>query len=86
MNNDLQRRDIMRPRAIIERLEAEGIGGLTEYSLYGLLKRGEIPSRKPGRCYLVSYTAVLDYLRCVDGGDIIPPPPVAAGTIRRVGL
>ena len=62
MNNDLQR-DILRPRAVIERLEAEGIGGLTEYSLYGLLKRGEIPSRKPGRCYLVSYRAVLDYLR-----------------------
>lgn len=35
MNNDLQR-DILRPRAVIERLEAEGIGGLTEYSLYGL--------------------------------------------------
>lgn len=84
MNNDLQR-DIMRPRAIIERLEAEGIGGLTEYSLYVLLKRGEIPSRKPGRCYLVSYTAVLAYLRCVGGGDIVPPPPVAAGTIRRLG-
>lgn len=47
MNNDLQR-DIMRPRAVIERLKAEGIGGLTEYSLYGLLKRGEIPARKPG--------------------------------------
>ena len=84
MKNDLQR-DIMRPRAIIERLEAEGIGGLTEYSLYGLLKRGEIPSRKPGRCYLVSYQAVLDYLRCADGGDIMPPP-VAAGEYRRVGL
>lgn len=84
MNNDLHR-DIMRPRAVIERLEAEGIGGLTEYTLYGLLKRGEIPSRKPGRCYLVSYQAVLDYLRCADGGDIIPPPPVAAGTIRRLG-
>ncbi len=85
MNNDLQR-DILRPRAVIERLEAEGIGGLTEYSLYLLLKRGEIPSRKPGRCYLVSYRAVLDYLRCADGGDIIPPPPVAAGEYRRVGL
>lgn len=84
MNNDLHR-DIMRPRAVIERLEAEGIGGLTEHTLYGLLKRGEIPSRRPGRCYLVSYQAVLDYLRCADGGDIIPPPPVAAGTIRRLG-
>lgn len=73
--------DMMRPRAVIERLEAESIGGLTEYSLYGLLKRGEIPSRKPGRCYLVSYRAVLDYLRCVDGGDIIPPPQIG---IRRV--
>lgn len=83
MKNDLQR-DIMRPRAIIERLEAEGIGGLTEYSLYVLLKRGEIPSRKPGRRYLVSYKAVLDYLHCLDGGDITPPP-VAAGTIRRLG-
>lgn len=85
MNGDLKR-DILRPRAIIQRLEAEGIGGLTEYSLYGLLKRGEIPSRKPGRCYLVSYQAVLDYLRCADGGDVVPPSPVAAGEYRRVGL
>lgn len=85
MNNDLHR-DIMHPRAVIERLEAEGIGGLTEYTLYGLLKRGEIPSRKPGRCYLVSYKAVLDYLHCADGGDIVTPPPVAAGECRRVGL
>ncbi len=84
MNGDLKR-DILRPRAIIQRLEAEGIGGLTEYSLYGLLKRGEIPSRKPGRCYLVSYQAVLDYLRCADGGDIMPPP-VAGGTTRRLEL
>ena len=76
-----QQNDMMRPRKIIERLRVEGIGGLTEYSLYGLLKRGEIPSRKPGRCYLVSYRAVLDYLRCVDGGDIIPPPQIG---IRRV--
>lgn len=86
MTSDLQRRDIMRPRAVIERLKAEGIGGLTEYSLYGLLKRGEIPLRKPGRCYLISYQAVLDYLRCADGGDIIPPSPVAAGEYRRVEL
>lgn len=85
MNNDLQR-DIMRPRAVIERLEAEGIGGLTEYTLYGLLKRGEIPSRKPGRCYLVSYKAVLDYLHCLDGGDITPPPVAGVGTIRHLKL
>lgn len=85
MNNDLQR-DILRPRAVIERLEAEGIGGLTEYSLYGLLKRGEIPSRKPGRCYLVSYQAVLDYLHCLDGGDITPPHVAGVGTIRHLKL
>lgn len=78
--------DIMRPRAVIERLEAEGIGGLTEYTLYGLLKRGEIPSRKPGRCYLVSYAAVLDYLHCLDGGDVTAPPVAGVGSIRRVGL
>ena len=83
---ETMQRDILRPRAIIERLEAEGIGGLTEYALYRLLKTGEIPARKPGRCYLVSYKAVLDYLHCADGGDIVTPPPVAAGECRRVGL
>lgn len=83
---ETMQRDILRPRAIIERLEAEGIGGLTEYTLYRLLKTGEIPARKPGRCYLVSYAAVLDYLRCVGGGDITSPPPVAAGTIRRLRI
>ncbi len=72
-----EQRDMMRPRNIIDRLNAEGIGGLTEYALYRLLKTGAIPARKPGRCYLVSYSNVLDYLRCSDGGDIAPPPPVA---------
>lgn len=75
-----EQRDMMRPRNIIDRLNAEGIGGLTEYALYRLLKTGAIPARKPGRCYLVSYSNVLDYLRCSDGGDIAPPPPVAGHT------
>ena len=65
--------DMLRPRAVIDRLNREGIGGLTEYTLYRLLKTGAIPARKPGRCYLVSYAAVLDYLRCAGGGDIVPP-------------
>lgn len=67
--------DMLRPRAVIDRLNREGIGGLTEYTLYRLLKTGAIPARKPGRCYLVSYAAVLDYLRCAGGGDIVPPQP-----------
>ncbi len=65
--------DMLRPRAVIARLNREGIGGLTEYTLYRLLKTEAIPARKPGRCYLVSYAAVLDYLRCSGGGDIVPP-------------
>lgn len=83
--SETMQRDILRPREIIQRLETEGVGGLTEYTLYRLLKTGEIRSRKPGRCYLVSYQAVLDYLRCADGGDIMPPP-VAGGTTRRLEL
>lgn len=54
--------DMMRPRQIIERLNADGIGGLTEYSLYKLLNTGIIPARKPGRSYIVSYQNVLEYL------------------------
>lgn len=85
--SETMQRDILRPREIIQRLETEGVGGLTEYTLYRLLKTGEIRSRKPGRCYLVSYQAVLDYLRCADGGDIAPPPSLAGYTgIRRVDL
>lgn len=80
-----QQHDMMRPRSIIERLNAEGVGGLTEYSLYQLLKTGAIPARKPGRCYLVSYTNVLDYLKCAGGGDIAQPPQVAGYTnVRRL--
>ena len=66
--------DMMPPRKIIRRLYDEGVGGLTEYTLYRLLKSGVIPSRKPGRCFLVSYESVLNYLRCTDGGDIAQPP------------
>lgn len=69
--------DMMRPRRIIERLNSEGVGGLTEFTLYKLLKSGAIPARKPGRCYLVSYAAVLNYLQCTDGGDIAQPPRMA---------
>lgn len=78
--------DMMRPRSIIERLNAEGVGGLTEYALYRLLKTGAIPARKPGRCYLVSYANVLDYLRCADGGDIAQPPQIGIRRIERGGL
>lgn len=73
--------DMMPPRKIIRRLYDEGVGGLTEYTLYMLLKTGAIPARKPGRCYLVSYANVLDYLRCADGGDIAQPPQIE---IRRI--
>lgn len=73
--------DMMRPRQIVERLNSEGVGGLTEYSLYRLLKMGAIPARKPGRCYLVSYAGVLNYLQCTDGGDIAQPPQIG---IRKV--
>lgn len=78
--------DMMRPRQIIERLNADGIGGLTEYSLYKLLNTGIIPARKPGRSYIVSYQNVLEYLQCADGtGDIVPPPG-GIGRIERCGL
>lgn len=80
-----QQHDMMRPRSIIERLDAEGIGGLSEYALYRLLKTGAIPARKPGRCYLVSYTNVLEYLRCIDGGDIAQlPQMVEQPSVRRL--
>ena len=80
-----QQHDMMRPRSIIERLNAEGVGGLTEYSLYKLLKTGAIPARKPGRCYLVSYANVVDYLKCADGGDIAQPlQRLEQPTIRRL--
>ena len=84
MKNE-QQHDMMRPRGIIERLNAEGVGGLTEDALYQLLKTGAIPARKPGRCYLVSYANVLDYLKCANGGDIAQPPQVAGCTnVRRL--
>lgn len=67
-------RDMMHPREIVKRLYDDGIGGLTEYTLYKLLKSGAIPARKPGRCYIVSYANVLNYLQCAGGGDITPPP------------
>ena len=79
--------DVTKPRPIIARLRAEGVAKMSEYGFYLLLKTGKIPSRKVGRDFLVSYQAVLDYLRCADGGDIVTPPPVAGvGGIRRVDL
>lgn len=75
--------EMMRPRDIIKRLNESGIGGLTEYSLYNLLKTGQIPARKPGRCYIVSYRAVLDWLHCADGHGDITPPQVAENKYNR---
>lgn len=81
-----EQRDMLRPREIVQRLNDDRVGGLTEYSLYRLLHTGAIPARKPGRCYIVSYQAVLDYLRCTDGhGDITPPPVAETGSIRPIG-
>lgn len=68
------------------RAKEEGIP-ISAYMIRRLIKQGIIPVRYVGPKPLFSYSALLRYLSCEDGGDNQPATVAAApGTIRRVDL
>ena len=64
--------DMLTIKQTVERANAAGMP-ISEYTLRRWVKTGIIPVRTAGRAkYLIYYPNLERYLKCVDGGDIIP--------------
>lgn len=61
-------RDIVTIREAVTRAKADGLP-VSEYTLRGWLKAGEIPSRKAGNKTLLYYPNLIKYLQCADGDN-----------------
>ena len=68
--------DVMTIRAAVARAKAEGLP-VSEYTLRGWIKSGQIKVRYAGSKTLLFYPNLVRYLRCEDGGDISSPAMVA---------
>ena len=60
-------REIVTIREAVTRAKSEGLP-ISEYSLRGWIKSGEIPSRKAGNKTLLYYPNLIKYLQCA-GSD-----------------
>lgn len=60
-------REIVTIREAVTRAKSEGLP-ISEYSLRGWIKNGEIPSRKAGNKTLLYYPNLIKYLQCA-GSD-----------------
>ena len=61
-------RDIVTVREAVARAKTEGLP-VSEYTLRGWIKSGEIPSRKAGNKTLLYYPNLIKYLQCADGDN-----------------
>ena len=61
-------RDIVTIREAVARAKSVGLP-ISEYTLRGWLKAGEIPSRKAGNKTLLYYPNLIKYLQCADGDN-----------------
>lgn len=60
--------DIVTIREAVTRAKEEGLP-ISEYSLRGWIKGGEIPVRKAGNKTLLYYPNLLKYLQCADSDN-----------------
>ena len=61
-------REIVTVREAVARAKADGLP-VSEYTLRGWLKAGEVPSRKAGNKILLYYPNLIKYLQCADSDD-----------------
>lgn len=61
-------REIVTIREAVTRAKSEGLP-ISEYSLRGWIKSGEIPSRKAGNKTLLYYPNLIKYLQCADSDN-----------------
>lgn len=61
-------RDIVTVREAVARAKTEGLP-VSEYTLRGWIKSGEIPSRKAGNKTLLYYPNLIKYLQCAEGDN-----------------
>ena len=76
--------DVMTFPPCLERVKKAGYP-VSEYALRQWLKRGLIPCRFIGRKVLVSYSAVIRFLECADGGDVRPAVEPGRVQLRVIG-
>lgn len=61
-------REIVTIREAVARAKSEGLP-ISEYSLRGWIKSGEIPFRKAGNKTLLYYPNLIKYLQCTDSDN-----------------
>lgn len=70
---------------LAQRAKAEGLPA-SEYTIRRLIRCGVLPARYIGPKAVASYSALVRYFSCEDGGDNAPEPAVAGCGIRRIEL
>lgn len=65
-------RDIVSIRGAAARSKEEG-NGISEYAIRQWVRLGLIPTRKTGVKHLLSYSALMRFVRCESGQDNSPP-------------
>lgn len=73
--------DVVTIREAVERSRAEGLP-VSEYSLRQWVKQGRVPVRMIGRKVLIYFPALVRFLQCGDGGDVVRVPQEAASGVR----
>ncbi len=75
--------NVVTVREAVERAKQDGFP-VSECALRRWIKTGAVPVRKAGKKQLLYYPNLLQFLKCEDGGDLIPVPMVSLSGIRRV--
>lgn len=70
--------DMLTIRETVARANTEGLR-LSEYTLRRWIRTGQLPARSTGRKMLLFYPNVMNFIRCADGQDNLPPPQPVGG-------
>lgn len=70
---------------LAQRAKADGLP-ISEYTIRRLIRQGTIPARYIGHKAVASYSALVRYFSCEDGGDNTPATVRKSSGIRRVEL
>ena len=66
--DDIATRDVLKIREAVARAQMQGIP-LTEYSIRKAIKAGQIPCRRLGTMYLITWKNLMDWVTCANGSD-----------------
>ena len=63
--------DVCTVREAVQRAKAEGLP-VSEYALRAWIRSGRVPVRYAGTKALLSYSRLVRFVSCEDGGDVQP--------------